>query len=55
MAFLFELKLDIPSDETINAIEEGRKIAKDESFKSYENMDDLRRALEVSDKVYSEL
>lgn len=43
----FDLKLDIPDDETIKAIEEGRMIAKDTNVKSYDNMDDLRKALEV--------
>ena len=43
----FDLKLDIPDDETIKAIEEGRMIAKDTNAKSYDNMDDLRKALEV--------
>ena len=43
----FDLKLDIPNDETIKAIEEGRRIAKDKSVKAYDNMDDLRKALEV--------
>ncbi|MFR4813797.1 type II toxin-antitoxin system RelB/DinJ family antitoxin [Peptoniphilus sp.] len=43
----FELKLDVPNDETIQAIEEGRMIAKDKSVRSYDNMDDLRKALEV--------
>ena len=43
----FELKLDVPNDETIQAIEEGRMIAKDTNVKSYDNMDDLRKALEV--------
>ena len=43
----FELKLNVPSDETIEAIEEGRMIAKDMNVKSYDNMDDLRKALEV--------
>ena len=43
----FELKLDVPSDETIKAIEEGRMIAKDKSVRAYDNMDDLRKALEV--------
>ena len=43
----FALKLDIPSDETIKAIEEGRMIAKDKRVTSYDNMDDLRKALEV--------
>lgn len=43
----FDLKLDVPSDETIKAIEGGRMIAKDKNVKSYDNMDDLRKALEV--------
>lgn len=43
----FDLKLDIPSDETIKAIEEGRMIAKDNNVTAYDNMDDLRKALEV--------
>ena len=43
----FDLKLNVLSDETIKAIEEGRMIAKDTNVKSYDNMDDLRKALEV--------
>ena len=43
----FDLKLNVPSDETIKAIEEGRMIAKDTNVTSYDNMDDLRKALEV--------
>ncbi len=43
----FDLKLNIPNDETIKAIEEGRMIAKDKKARSYDNMDDLRKALEV--------
>ncbi len=43
----FGLKLDIPSDETIKAIEEGRMIAKDKNVTAYDSMDDLREALEV--------
>ncbi|KGF09339.1 damage-inducible protein J [Clostridiales bacterium S5-A14a] len=43
----FGLKLDIPSDETIKAIEEGRVIAKDKNVTAYDSMDDLREALEV--------
>lgn len=43
----FDLKLDLPSDEAIKTIEEGRKIAKDKKIKDYNNMDDLRKALEV--------
>ena len=43
----FGLKLDIPSDETIKAIEEGRMIAKDKNVTAYDSMDDLRKALEI--------
>ena len=43
----FDLKLDLPSDETIKAIDEGRMIAKDKNVTAYDNMDDLRKALEV--------
>ena len=43
----FDLKLNVPNNETIKAIEEGRMIAKDEKIKAYDNMDDLRKALEV--------
>ena len=43
----FDLKLDIPSDETIKAIEEGRMIAKDKNVTAYDSMDDLRKALEI--------
>lgn len=43
----FDLKLDVPNKETIEAIEEGRRLAKDPSTSLYDNMEDLRRALEV--------
>lgn len=43
----FDLKLNVPNDETIKAIEEGRRIAKDKNAKSYDNIDDLRKDLEV--------
>ncbi|WP_315853700.1 type II toxin-antitoxin system RelB/DinJ family antitoxin [Helcococcus kunzii] len=43
----FDLKLDLLSDETIKAIEEVRKIAKDKKIRDYDNMDDLKKALEV--------
>ncbi len=43
----FDLKLNVSSDETKKAIEEGRMIAKDTNVKSYDNMDDLRKALEI--------
>lgn len=40
----FELKLNILTDETIEAIEEGRMIANDDSVNAYDNIDDLRKA-----------
>lgn len=43
----FELKLNIPTDETIEAIKEGRMIANDDSVLAYDNIDDLRKALEI--------
>lgn len=43
----FDLKLKSASDETVKAIEEGKRIAKDANVKAYDNIDDLRKALEV--------
>ena len=43
----FNLKLEIPNNTTIAAIEEGRKIAHDDGVKGYSNIDDLREALEA--------
>ena len=43
----FDLKLEAPNKETIEAIEEGRRLAMDPSTPLYDNMEDLRRALEV--------
>ena len=42
----FELKLDVPNETTIAAIEEGRKMALDPSSLRYSNIDELRDALE---------
>lgn len=42
----FELKLDVPNETTIEAIEEGRKMASDPSSPIYSNIDELRDALE---------
>lgn len=42
----FELRLDIPNNTTIAAIEEGRRIATDKSVKGYSNIEDLKEALE---------
>lgn len=43
----FDLRLDVPNKETLEAIEEGERIAYDSSVTSYDNTEDLRRALEV--------
>ncbi len=43
----FDLKLNELSEETVEAIEEGRKIARDNDIKAYKNIVDLRKALEV--------
>ena len=43
----FELKLDTPNQVTIAAIEEGRRIAEDETVKGYTDMNDLKAALEL--------
>lgn len=40
------MKLSVPNQETVAAITEGRKLAKDSSVKGYSNMDDLRAALD---------
>ena len=42
----FELKLDVPNETTIAAIEEGRRMASDPSSPRYSNIDELRDALE---------
>ena len=43
----FSLKLDIPNEATVNAIEEGRRIASDKSAESYSNIDELKAALDI--------
>ena len=43
----FDLKLNVPNETTIAAIEEGRKIAHDKNVKGYKNMEDLKAALDV--------
>ena len=42
----FSLQLDVPNDETVAAIEEGRRIARDKRVKGYKSIKDLRTALE---------
>ena len=43
----FSLKLEVPNDTTIDAIEEGRRLAADPSVKGYRNMEDLKAALDL--------
>lgn len=44
----FELKLDVPNETTVAAIEEGRKMMSDSSAPRYSSMDALKEALEVN-------
>lgn len=43
----FALKLDEPNEVTAAAIEEGRRIASDSRVKGYDDMADLKAALDV--------
>ncbi|MFR9302665.1 MAG: type II toxin-antitoxin system RelB/DinJ family antitoxin [Fenollaria massiliensis] len=43
----FDLKLEVPNKETLEAIEEGRRLALDPNVPSYDNIEDLRKALDV--------
>lgn len=43
----FELKLDVPNESTVAAIEEGRKLMSDPSAPKYSSMDALKAALEI--------
>ena len=43
----FDLKLDVPNDTTVAAIEEGRKHMSDPTAPRYSSMADLKAALEV--------
>lgn len=43
----FSLKLDVPNETTVAAIEEGRRIALDSDVKGYTDMDLLKKALEI--------
>lgn len=43
----FEVKLNVPNETTATAISEGRSIAYDKTKTGYDNMADLRTALEV--------
>lgn len=43
----FDLKLNIPNETTVAAIEEGRKIAHDKNAKGYKSIEDLKAALDA--------
>ncbi len=43
----FDLKLDVPNETTIAAIEEGRRLMADPNTPRYSSMDELKAALEV--------
>ena len=43
----FALKLDIPNSITESAIEEGKKIAYDDTVKGYSSIKELKKALNV--------
>ena len=43
----FALKVNVPNEITVAAIEEGRRIASDSSVKGYSTIEDLKAALEV--------
>ena len=43
----FELKLDVPNETTVAAIEEGKKMMSNPSTPRYSGMDDLKAALKV--------
>lgn len=40
-------KIEVPNKETLEAIEEGRRMALDPNVPSYDNIEDLRKALDV--------
>lgn len=41
------IKKEVPNKETLEAIEEGRRMALDPNVPSYDNIEDLRKALDV--------
>ena len=43
----FELKLEVPNDTTIAAIEEGRSLVDDPSAPRFSSIEELKEALEV--------
>lgn len=43
----FELKLSNPTSEIVKAIEEGRRVVLDRDIKVYDNIEDLKKELEI--------
>ncbi len=43
----FEVKLDVPNETTVAAIEEGRKLMHDKNTKGYKTIEDLKAALDL--------
>lgn len=43
----FALKLDVPNENTADAINEGKRIMNDKSVKGYSSMEELKAALDV--------
>lgn len=43
----FDLKLSVPNETTAAAIEEGRRIARNQKVKGYKSIDELKAALDV--------
>ena len=41
----FALKLDVPNEETMRAIEEAKRIATDNSVETFDNMEGLKESL----------
>ena len=42
----FEIKINTPNETTLAAIQEGKAIVRDKNLRGYNNMEDLRAALE---------
>ena len=43
----FALKLDVPNENTADAVKEGKRIMNDKSVKGYSSMEELKAALDV--------
>lgn len=43
----FELKIEVPNDSTVAAIEEGKKMMVDPNAPRYSTMEELKEALEI--------